>query len=153
MNCGYKFTTYENLYSTHNVKNITFYNLESYHLLANMIKTELNINNFNLIKDKNHLNITTPSVQIINVFENNNKIDIIQNNILTKFQLTLKIKAKIIISSTTHTVNIKINRYYFTNHSMPLTRDSEIKNLRKEIYQQAAQQLVCKLLNIIINAK
>lgn len=143
--CGYHFNNY-GLHISNNIKTITIHsNITSYDaMFMQFIKTELKTKNIKVVNDINHKSC---SLKINNLFENKKTISIFQNGKTASYQMILTIHAKIIIpGKKCYPINVSVCHYLFDNSLRVLAKDTESDMLKQEMRQQAAQQLVNKIL-------
>ncbi|MFP3029589.1 MAG: LPS assembly lipoprotein LptE [Arsenophonus sp.] len=117
---------------------------DPYGPLARAIRHELRLNNINLI-DENLQNVTT--IKIGSSSENTKTVTIYQDGKSVEKQLNFRITAQIILpNGRVYPIKICIERAFFDNPLEILAKDAETELIKQEMREQAASQLIRKLL-------
>lgn len=131
------------------MQTITLSSYDPYGQLTHAVRTELHLNNVTVDDDTKAESDTLPSLQIFNASESQVTTSVFQDGKTAEYQLTLIVQAQVLIPGNGYyPTNIKVYRSYFDNFMTALAKDAERDTLRQEMLQQAAQQLVRKLLTV-----
>ncbi|MGP1939126.1 MAG: LPS assembly lipoprotein LptE [Arsenophonus sp. ET-DL9-MAG3] len=119
---------------------------DPYGPLSYAIKNQLRLNNIKLI-DENLENM--PILKILSSFENSGTVSIYQDGKSAEKQLFFFVNAKVILpSGTIYSIKTDVKRIFFDNPLETLAKDAENELVKQEMREQAARQLICKLLII-----
>ncbi|MCO6523751.1 MAG: hypothetical protein J6562_01860 [Candidatus Schmidhempelia sp.] len=125
-------------------KKMAFYSMEPYSFLSREVKDALRTNGVTLVKNQEDQSI--PSLRLIDYSLSKDTVSIYQDGKAAEYQLILYVNAQVIIANhDIYPINVKIFRSFFDNPAAALAKDTEQNLLTKEMYQQAADQLVRKL--------
>ena len=126
---------------------MTFYSENPYNELSRTVKDLLNKNKVLLVQeDSAH---QYPSLRIINSNIGKETISIYQNGKSAEYQLILTVNAQVIIAgSDIYPITTKVFRTFFDNPATALAKTTEQKLIEREMYTQAAKQLISKLKSI-----
>ncbi len=126
---------------------MTFYSENPYSELSRTVKDLLNKNKVLLVQeDSAH---QYPSLRIINSNIGKETISIYQNGKSAEYQLILTVNAQVIIAgSDIYPITTKVFRTFFDNPATALAKTTEQKLIEREMYTQAAKQLISKLKSI-----
>ena len=128
-------------------KTLTFYSADPYGQLAREVKTALRDNGVTITED--HLNQNIPSLRLTGDNMSKNTISIYQDGKAAEYQLILTVDAEIVIAGDDiHPITVKIFKTFFDNPAAALAKDTEQGMITREMYQQAAEQLVRKLKSV-----
>lgn len=126
---------------------MTFYNENPYSELSRTVKDLLNKNKVLLVQeDSAH---QYPSLRIINSNIGKETISIYQNGKSAEYQLILTVNAQVIMAGRDiYPITTKVFRTFFDNPATALAKTTEQKLIEREMYTQAAKQLISKLKSI-----
>lgn len=126
---------------------MTFYSENPYSELSRTVKDLLNKNKVLLVQeDSAH---QYPSLRIINSNIGKETISIYQNGKSAEYQLILTVNAQVIIAGRDiYPITTKVFRTFFDNPATALAKTTEQKLIEREMYTQAAKQLISKLKSI-----
>ncbi|MGP1924084.1 MAG: LPS assembly lipoprotein LptE [Arsenophonus sp. NEOnobi-MAG3] len=117
---------------------------DPYGPLARAIRKQLRLNNVNLI-DENLQNVTI--LKIGSSSENTKTVSIYQDGKSVEKQLNFWISAQIILpNGTVYPIKTCVERSFFDNPLDILAKDTENELIKQEMREQAARQLIRKLL-------
>ncbi|MDT9587416.1 MAG: LPS assembly lipoprotein LptE [Candidatus Arsenophonus melophagi] len=142
--CGFHLKGTENI--AEKLKMLKFITDEPYGQLARAIRQELRLNNINLIYEsfKN-----VPILKILSSFENTQTVSIHQNGHSAEKQLNFWVSAQMMLpNGAIFPMKIRVERTFFDNSLTIVIKDSEREFLKEEMCEQAARQLISKLLII-----
>ncbi|WMQ73880.1 MAG: LPS-assembly lipoprotein LptE [Sodalis sp.] len=131
------------------MKTITLNSYDPYGPLTRAVRVELRLNDVTLLDDAKDKNATLPSLKIINSSESRVTRSVFQDGKTAEHQMTLSVQAQVLMPGKDYyPINVKVYRSFFDNPLTALAKDAEGDIIRQELRQQAAQQLVCKLLMV-----
>ncbi|HGJ5857699.1 LPS assembly lipoprotein LptE [Arsenophonus nasoniae] len=117
---------------------------DPYGPLARAIRQQLRLNNVNLI-DKNLQNV--PILKIVGSSENTKTVSIYQDGKSAEKQLNFWVSAQIILpNGAVYPIKTRVERTFFDNPLETLAKDAENELVKQEMREQAARQLIRKLL-------
>lgn len=122
---------------------------DPYGALTREVRSVLIANNVNIVD--NAMETNTPSLRLIKNDLARNTISIYQDGKAAEYQLILTVDAQVVIAGhDIYPITVKIFRTFFDNPATALAKDTEQTLIKKEMYQQAAQQIVRKLKSVDI---
>lgn len=126
---------------------MTFYSENPNSELSRTVKDLLNKNKVLLVQeDSAH---QYPSLRIINSNIGKETISIYQNGKSAEYQLILTVNAQVIMAGRDiYPITTKVFRTFFDNPATALAKTTEQKLIEREMYTQAAKQLISKLKSI-----
>ncbi|WGO82854.1 LPS assembly lipoprotein LptE [Arsenophonus apicola] len=117
---------------------------DPYGPLARAIRQQLRLNNVNLIDD-NLQNV--PILKIVGSSENTKTVSIYQDGKSAEKQLNFWVSAQIILpNGAIYPIKTRVERAFFDNPLETLAKDAENELVKQEMREQAARQLIRKLL-------
>ncbi|UVK78227.1 MAG: lipopolysaccharide assembly protein LptE [Sodalis sp. Fse] len=121
---------------------------DPYSPLTRAIRVKLLLNGIILIDDVDSSNASLPLLRIINASESQGITSVFQNGKPAERQLILTVQAQVFMPGKYYyPIEIIVSRSFFDHPLIVLAKDAEENIIRQEMHQQAAQQLVCKLLS------
>lgn len=143
--CGFR--PNDNTYISQERRTLIFNQQDFHEPLTRSIYKQLRLNGITLVKDKKLKNI--PSLHIVTTSKRQHTISIFQNGKTAEHQMVLKVHAQILIPGhEMYPVSVSVFRSFFDNPINVLAQDSEKEIISNEMHDQAAQQLIHKLLTI-----
>ncbi|AFP84906.1 LPS assembly lipoprotein LptE [secondary endosymbiont of Ctenarytaina eucalypti] len=131
------------------MKTITLNSYDPYSKLTRAIRTELTLNAVTLLDATKEQHNTLPSLQILNASESLLIASVLQDGKAAEYQMILSVNAQVLIpGKNSYPINVKVYRSFFDTPRTALEKDSEKDLFLQELRQQAAQQLVRKLLTV-----
>lgn len=125
-------------------KIMSFHSDDPYGPLAREVQTLLK--NSGVTIDNQDTTHHYPSLRITGASIGQNTVSIYQDAKSAEYQMILTVSAQVIIQGQdVHPISIKVFRSYFDNPATPLAKSSEQDLVIKEMYVQAAEQIVRKL--------
>lgn len=126
------------------LKTLRLSSRDPYGPLARAIREQLLLNNVNLI-DENLQNV--PILKIVGSSGNTKTVSIYQDGKSAEKQLNFWVSAQIILpNGTVYPIKTRVERAFFDNPLETLPKDAESELVKQEIREQAARQLIRKLL-------
>lgn len=126
------------------LKKIILLSYDDYSPIVRQIKRTLRSNHINF--NNNAENTTLPVLRIIRQSINKKPFAIYQDGKAAEYQLTLNLYAEILIPHDgVYPISIQIFRNFFDNPSTTMGKATEQDLIYREMYQEAADQLIRKL--------
>ncbi|MGP4123139.1 MAG: LPS assembly lipoprotein LptE [Sodalis sp. (in: enterobacteria)] len=133
------------------IKTITLNSYDPYGPLTRAVRAELRLNNVALVDAAQDKSMTLPSLRIVNAPESQVTASVFQDGKTAEYQMMLSVQAQVLMPSKDYyPIDVKVYRSFFDNPLTALAKDAEEDIIREELRQQAAQQLVRKLLAVHI---
>ncbi|URJ23498.1 LPS assembly lipoprotein LptE [Blochmannia endosymbiont of Camponotus sp. C-003] len=135
------------------IRSIILCSYDPFGPITRAIITELNTNRIDVFGDLNDLNDNVciqeaqiPRLNIINASEKRITTSVFQNGKEAEYRLTLHIETNLFIpNSNYYPINVNAYRSLIRNPEKVLFNDMQEHDMRKEIYRDAAQQLIYQL--------
>ncbi|MBG6247538.1 MULTISPECIES: LPS assembly lipoprotein LptE [Enterobacterales] len=131
------------------MKTMTLNSYDPYGPLTRAVRAEMRLNDVTLVDDDEDKNNTLPSLRIVNSSENQVTASVFQDGKTAEYQMTLSVHSQVLMPGKDYyPIDVKVYRSFFDNPLTALAKDAEGDIIRQEMRQQAAQQLVRKLLTV-----
>ncbi|WP_226100088.1 LPS assembly lipoprotein LptE [Dickeya oryzae] len=120
---------------------------DPYGPMTRAIREQLRLNNVNIVENSTRKDL--PSLRFMGDHLTRNTVSIFQDGKTAEYQLVLEVKTQVLIpGNDIYPFNVTIFRSFFDNPLTALAKEAEQDIILQEMRQQAAQQLVRKLLTI-----
>lgn len=122
---------------------------DPYGTLARSVRNKLRLNNVNIVEATKNNVKTLPSLRLMTETSGRNTASIFQDGITAEYQLTLTVTAQVLVPQKgIYPISATVFRSFFDNPQAALAKGSEQNIIINEMYIQAADQLVRKLLEV-----
>lgn len=131
------------------LKNLTLNSYDPYGPLTRAIRAELRLSDVTVVEDTDPVSKTLPSLRIVSSSESQETVSVFQDGKTAEYQMVLNVHASVLTPGKDYyPIDVNVFRSFFDNPLTALAKDAEGDMIRQEMRQQAAQQLVRKLLAV-----
>ncbi|KAA3666933.1 LPS assembly lipoprotein LptE [Pectobacterium carotovorum] len=120
---------------------------DPYGPLTRAVREQLRLSDVKIVDDATHQDI--PSLRVLGSSETRDTVSIFQDGKTAEYQMVLTLQAQVLMpGEDIYPLSVTVFRTFFDNPLAALAKDAEQDIVRQEMREQAAQQLVRKLLTI-----
>lgn len=145
--CGFQLRGTTNV--PYELKTLTFNSYDPYGPLTRAVRSQLRLSDVTIVKDSDARGKKLPSLRITGSSEGRQTVSVFQDGKTAEYQLVLDVQAQVLTpGKDLYPIRIRVFRSFFDNPLTALAKDNENDIIRQELREQAAQQLVRKLLAV-----
>ncbi len=131
------------------LKTLTLNSYDPYGPLTRSVREQLRLNDVTVVKDQDPGSKKLPSLRITGASEGRQTVSVFQDGKTAEYQLVLEVRAQVLIpGKDLFPITLRVFRSFFDNPLTALAKDNEGDIIRQELREQAAQQLVRRLVAV-----
>ncbi|NDL62704.1 LPS assembly lipoprotein LptE [Acerihabitans arboris] len=131
------------------LKTLTLNSYDPYGPLTRAVRAQLRLSDVTIVRDKDPRAKKLPSLRITGSSEGRSTVSVFQDGKTAEYQMVLDVQAQVLTpGKDLYPISIRVFRSFFDNPLTALAKDNESDIIRQELREQAAQQLVRKLLAV-----
>jgi len=120
---------------------------DPYGPLTRAVREQLRLSDVKIVDDAARQDI--PSLRVLGSSETRDTVSIFQDGKTAEYQMVLTLRAQVLMpGEDIYPLSVTVFRTFFDNPLAALAKDAEQDIVRQEMREQAAQQLVRKLLTV-----
>ncbi|WP_213992825.1 LPS assembly lipoprotein LptE [Sodalis sp. dw_96] len=148
--CGYHLRgTGAHTMVPNDLKTLTLNSYDPYGPLTRAVRSELRLNDIKIVKDSDPKSRLLPSLRLTGAGESQETVSVFLNGTTAEYQLVLDVQASLLTpGKDLFPIDIRVFRSFFDNPLTALAKANEGDIIRQEMREQAAQQLVRRLLAV-----
>ncbi|XBS70926.1 LPS assembly lipoprotein LptE [Acerihabitans sp. KWT182] len=148
--CGYHLRgTGAHTMVPNDLKTLTLNSYDPYGPLTRAVRGELRLNDMQIVKDSEAKSRKLPSLRINGASESQQTVSVFLDGTTAEYQLVLDVQATLLTpGKDLFPMDIRVFRSFFDNPLTALAKANEGDIIRQEMREQAAQQLVRRLLAV-----
>lgn len=131
------------------LKVITLNSYDKYGPITREIRNQLRLSDVTVVPDTATNKKSLPELRIINSTQGQSTASIFQDGKTAEYQLEMTLRAQVLLpGKDVYPITVTVFRSFFDNPLAALAKDAESDIIQQEMRQQAAQQLIRKLLTV-----
>lgn len=125
---------------------------DPYGPLARDLRYQLRLNNVRVVLSGSEVQANdSPILRLLAVDENRDTASIFLNGVTAEYSMMMTAKAEVIVPQKgRYPISAHVRHGFFDNPLAALAKDAEQGMIRKEMRQQVAEQLISRLMNVVL---
>ncbi len=131
------------------LRTIVLNSYDPYGPLTREIRTQLRLSNVTIVEESALKGKKIPSLRIVGQTQSQVTASIFQDGKTAEYEMSMTVTAQVLLpGKDLYPLHVTVFRSFFDNPLTALAKDSEQEMILQEMRQQAAQQLIRKLLTV-----